>query len=170
MSLDIVDRIGFCVVDRFQDAEHGLIGAAVQRAFQGADRRGDRRVHVGKRRRDDPRSESGSIEFVIGMQDQRDIESALGSRRRRSCHSACSRKFAACDSERSGSTTVLPFADAIIGGHNHGDLGSQPDGFVDVGVVIVVSSSRDRRRTARKPRCAARPWAERDGARCAADR
>ncbi len=31
----------------------------------------------------------------------------------------------------------LPFADAVVVGHDHGNLGSQADGLVDVGVVIV---------------------------------
>ncbi len=33
---------------------------------------------------------------------------------------------------------ILAFADTVVGRNNHGDLGSEPDRFVDVGVVIVL--------------------------------
>ena len=48
---------------------------------------------------------------------------------------------------------ILPFANAVIGRDNHGNLGSQPDGLADVGVVIVFLVIRIVKRQGRN-RCA----------------
>ena len=71
------------------------------------------------------------------MQDQRDIERALGGRRRLVPFN-CQRKLAAWESEAVGFDDRLAFANAVVGGDDHGDLRSQADRFANVGVVIVV--------------------------------
>ena len=61
-----------------KNMKHGLVGAAVQRPFQGADGCGHGGMHIGKRGRHHPGSEGGRVEFVVGVQDEGDIERALG--------------------------------------------------------------------------------------------
>ena len=67
---------GFGAVDRTdrgEHLEHLLVGAAVERALQGADRRSDRGVHVRARTRYDARRESGCVVLVFGIQVERRV-------------------------------------------------------------------------------------------------
>ena len=57
-----------------QNFDHVLIGAAVQRAFQRADGRGDRRIDIRERGGRHARSEGGCVQLVIGVQDQSHVE------------------------------------------------------------------------------------------------
>ena len=60
------------------DHQHDLlVGAAVERALQGADGRDDRRVQVGQRGGGHARGERGGVELVVGVQDERDVEGLL---------------------------------------------------------------------------------------------
>ena len=77
-ALDVIHRIDSGLVDGLKDMKHGLVGAAMQRPFQGANRRGHGGMHIGKRGRHHPGSEGGGVEFVVGVQDEGDIEGALG--------------------------------------------------------------------------------------------
>ena len=65
-----------------RNVEDGLVRAAVQRPFQRADGRGHGRMHIRKRGGDNPGSECGSVEFMVGMQDEGDIQGAFGCLRR----------------------------------------------------------------------------------------
>jgi hypothetical protein len=57
--------------------DHVLVRAAVQRTFQRADGRGDRRIDVRQRGRRHARGESGSVELVVGVQGQGHVEGVL---------------------------------------------------------------------------------------------
>ena len=64
------------LADLLQHHHDRLVGAAVQRALERPDRPGDRGVEVGESRGDDPRGEGGGIETVLGVEDERDLETA----------------------------------------------------------------------------------------------
>ncbi len=72
-GLDTAADIGLGVVGgvvALLDLEGDLIGAAVFRAAEGADRAGDRGIEVRTRAGDDPGGEGGGVEFVLGVEDQ----------------------------------------------------------------------------------------------------
>jgi len=53
------------------DERHGcLVGTAMQRAAQGADGRGHRRIKIGQGSRAHPGGKRGSVELVLGVEDQ----------------------------------------------------------------------------------------------------
>ncbi|CVN60105.1 Uncharacterised protein [Streptococcus pneumoniae] len=60
--------------DLVEGVHHGLVGAAVQRALERADRTGHGRVQVGERRGDHARGEGRGVERVLGVQHHRDAE------------------------------------------------------------------------------------------------
>ena len=60
--------------DFLQHVDDALIRATVQRAFQGANGRGDGRVEVAQGGNRDAGAESRGVHPVIGMQDKGDIE------------------------------------------------------------------------------------------------
>ena len=64
------------VAEALDDLDGDLVGAAVFITAQRADRPGDRGVHIRAGAGDDPRGEGGGIEFVLGVQHQRDIQRA----------------------------------------------------------------------------------------------
>ena len=76
--LDVLDWIGALGLDGVEQAHRGLVGAAVERTTERADGAGDGGVNVGERGGDDARSEGAGVEFVIGVQDQRDVEGSGG--------------------------------------------------------------------------------------------
>ena len=59
--------------DLEQVFDHALVGAAVKRTLQCADRRYDRRIHVGQCRGCHARRKRRSIQLVVGMKDERYI-------------------------------------------------------------------------------------------------
>ncbi len=120
-----------------QNAKDRLVGAAVQRPFQRADGRGHGRMHIRKRRGDNPGRECGSVEFVVGVQDESDIERAFGGFGRLGAIQQ-QQKIGRVRKRRIGIDHLLPFSQAVVGRHDHGDLRSQAEGFVQVGVVIVL--------------------------------
>src|SRR5579863_287659 len=78
---DIGDGVCLFAVHGFEDAKNGFFRSAVQRSLQSTDRRSYGRVHVRKRGGSYAGRECGSIEFMIGVKDQGNIERAFGSRR-----------------------------------------------------------------------------------------
>ena len=75
--------------DFLEHFHHGFVGPAVQRTLERADRRGDRRVHVGKRRGDDAGGERRGVVFVLGVQNERHVHrlgQPLGGRLSNSIH------------------------------------------------------------------------------------
>ena len=64
-------------VEGEQQLDHVFIRAAVQRTFQRADGGGDRRINIGKRGGRDARGEGGGVQFMLGVQHQRDVEGPL---------------------------------------------------------------------------------------------
>ena len=74
---------------------------------------------------------------MIRMQDEGDIQGALGSCGR--LGSVQHQQKVCRVGERSVRLDhILPFADAIVRSHNHGNLRSQADGFVHIGFTVVV--------------------------------
>ena len=60
--------------DRLEPAHDLLVGPAVQRAAERAERRDHGRVHVGQRGRADPGRERGRVHGVVGVQHQAGVE------------------------------------------------------------------------------------------------
>ena len=60
--------------DLVEDVHDGLVGSAVQRALERADRAGHGGVQVGQGRGDHPRGEGARVEGVLRVQDHRDVE------------------------------------------------------------------------------------------------
>ncbi len=68
---------GFVRRGKLLDQLHGgFVGAAVQRAAQRADAAGDSGIKVRQRGRDGPRGKSGSVELMLGVENQRSIDGA----------------------------------------------------------------------------------------------
>ena len=64
----------FFVADFLQHVDHSFVRAAVQRALQRADGRGNRRVEVAQRRNSHARAEGRCIHAVLGVKHERQIE------------------------------------------------------------------------------------------------
>ena len=79
-------------------------------------------MHVAERGSNDPGSKGRCIQFVIGVQDESDIERALRCGDWEISPFNWYRKFAACDRVRSGSTNWPALANAIVGGNCVSDL------------------------------------------------
>ena len=60
--------------DFLEHVDDAFVGAAVQRAFQRADGRGDGGIKIGQRRDGDARAEGRGVHAVIGVQDKRHVE------------------------------------------------------------------------------------------------
>ena len=135
-SFDVFDWVGAVAIDGNQDMKDCFIGATVERAFQGADGRRDGRVHIGEGGGGDAGGEGRGVQFVIGMEDKSDIERTFRSRRR-SLAVEHQEEVGGVGKRAVGLDNVLAFADAIVGGDDHGDLRGQADCLVDVGIVIV---------------------------------
>ena len=61
-----------------QQPHHALVGAAVQRALERADGAGNGGVDVGEGGGDDAGGKGGGVQFVVGVQNERDIEGLGG--------------------------------------------------------------------------------------------
>ena len=59
---------------RQEHVHHLLVRAAVQPALQRPDGADDGRVQIGLRRADDAGGKGGGIEFMLGIQDERNVE------------------------------------------------------------------------------------------------
>ncbi len=137
---DVLDGILAGLVDGVEEAHGGLVGSAVQRAFEGADGSGDGGVDVGKGGGDDARGEGAGVELVVGVEDEGDVEGAdrgvgglLAVEHPEEVGGVGERGVGVDDG--------LAFADAIEDGDDHGDLRGEAVGFADVGVVRVVGFS-----------------------------
>ena len=135
-----VGEIGFHfgdgVVGRFRFEQHlddCFIGAAVERAFEGTDSRGNGGVDVGKSGGGDAGGEGGGVQLVIGMEDEGDIEDAL--------HDLVGLLAGERIDEVGGVTEGriarhdrLAIAQLVEGGDESGDARHELDGFGDIGV------------------------------------
>ena len=74
---------------------------------------------------------------MVGVQDQRYIQSAL-SGLRRSLPIEQQQEIGGVRKRAVRLDNILPFAQPVIRRYQHRDLRSQPNGFADVGVVIVI--------------------------------
>ena len=77
LALELALDEGLDLVHRADLVEHDhdfLVGAAVQRAFEGSDGGRHRAVHVAERGDGDATCESRGVEAVIGVQDQADVQ------------------------------------------------------------------------------------------------
>src|SRR5580692_5968982 len=81
-SFDMLDWIGAGAVNRFQDVEHSFVGASMQGPLEASDGRGGSGMHVGKRGRCDPGGERGCVEFVVSVQNERNVQRAFRGLRR----------------------------------------------------------------------------------------
>ena len=75
---DVFDGVGSGFVDGVEEAHGGLVGSAVEWAFEGADGSGDGGVDVGEGGCDDARGEGAGVELVVGVEDECDVKSASG--------------------------------------------------------------------------------------------
>ncbi len=113
---------------------HGLVGAAVQRALQRADGAGDGGVDVGEGGCDDACGEGGGVQFVVGVQDEGDVESFF---------SRGGGLFAVQHPEEVGRVREglirrdhrLALANAVEEGDEHGDLRGEPVALAHIGLV-----------------------------------
>ena len=121
------------VVVALLDLEGHLVGAAVLRAAQRADRAGDAGVHVRAGAGDDPRGEGRGVELVLGVQDERGVHGAHPGGRRRPPCSRCR------NARRSESSSV-----------------STCDALAVVAEVVPVARASSRRRPPAGRRCRAR--------------
>ena len=88
----------FAFIDRIQQVHRRLVRPAMQRSLQRPDRPCDRRMQVRQRRRNHARRERACVQFMVRMQDQRDVERLASPCLKASRRSASTEKFAACDS------------------------------------------------------------------------
>ena len=75
--LDLADELADVVValaDLLEHLQHGLVGAAVQRAPQRVDAAGDRGEQVGLRRADQPHRRRRTVLLVVGVQDEQHVQ------------------------------------------------------------------------------------------------
>ncbi|MPM32091.1 hypothetical protein SDC9_78650 [bioreactor metagenome] len=80
LGLDLLEVVlggDALVPDRREHLQHGLVGAAVQRAGQGVHAGGDRDVEVGLRGADQPDGRGGAVLLVVGVQHEQGVQ-ALG--------------------------------------------------------------------------------------------
>ncbi len=141
--------------------EHGLVGAAVQRARERVDARRDRREHVGAGRADEAHGRGRGVLLVVGVQDQQLVE-RLDEHR---VHLVIFGHVAEVEAQE-----VLDEAELVLGveerladrllvrvGGEHGQLGQQADGvdldeLFDRGVERALVVGRHRLEAAREHR------------------
>src|ERR1700736_1667885 len=75
---DVFDRVGAGFFDGIEEAHGGLVGSAVKGAFEGTDGSGDGGVDVGEGGGDNAGGEGAGVEFVVGVEDESDVEGAGG--------------------------------------------------------------------------------------------
>src|ERR1019366_1377703 len=108
----------------------------MQRAFQGTDGGRDGRVHVAERSCDHASREGGGIQFVVGVQDESDIQRSL----RRSTRNLAIQLVQKVSGMRKAAVRLddmLPFANAVVGGDDVGDLRGQANGLANIGLGVV---------------------------------
>src|SRR6185312_15216760 len=117
----VLHRIGASFCNAFQNSERSLIGAAVQGPFEGADGRRNGGMHVRQGGRGDPGGKGGGIQFVVGVQDEGDVEGAFGGGRRL-LPGQHQEEIGGVRERRVRFNHRVAFADAIVGGADHGYL------------------------------------------------
>ena len=140
-SLYVFDRIGSILIDIHQNLEHRLVGAPVQRPFQRANRRSHCRVHIGQSRRSHARRECRSIQFVVSMQNERDVKGPLG----RCGWSGAIQHVQEIRCVRHRTIRLddlLSLPHPVVIRHQHRDLCGQPDRLVHVRFMIVAIKFR----------------------------
>ena len=135
--LHVFDGVGAGLVDGVEQAHHGFIGAAVQRALERADGAGDGGVNVGEGGGDDAGGEGGGVQFVVGVQDEGDVESAGGGLGGLFAVEH-PQEVAGVGEGAVGRNDFEALADAVVDGDDHGDLRGEVVGLAHVGVVRVV--------------------------------
>ena len=127
-----VDAVGVAdLVEHFHDL---FVGAAVEGALEGADGGDDGGVHVSQRGGGDAGGEGGSVELVIGVEDEGLVEGAdaegIGD-------GAAEHVEEVAGEGEVGAwwDGVAVVADAVVGGDGGGDLALDADGFAGVGGV-----------------------------------
>ena len=149
--------------DLVEDVHDRLVGAAVQRPLERADRADDRRVQVGHRARDHAGGEGRRVEGVLGVQDHRHVE---GVRDDRVGHVAerhpeevlrVVEVFARVDDAQ-------PVAAALVVGDHRRQLREQAPRLREVRLARSCRTRRIRMPRPARPRCGSRP----SGARPAA--
>src|SRR3974377_1713605 len=135
-DLYVFHSVGAGRVDGLQDAEDRLVGATMQGTLERPNRGGDGRVHVAESRGDHAGSEGGSVELVIGVQDESNVKRARGG-------GAGNLSVELIEEVRGvGERAIrfdqsLAFADAVEGSHDVSDLRSQANGLAQVGLGLV---------------------------------
>src|SRR5580704_5818180 len=110
----------------------------MQRTFQTTNGGDDGGVHIRKRGCSDAGGEGRSVKLVVGVKNECDVKSAFGGRRGLGAIQH-QKKVGGVRQRRVGLYDRLPFSDAIVRGHDHGNLGGQANRLADVGVVVVLS-------------------------------
>ncbi len=137
MSFDVFDGVGAGLVDGVEQAHHAFIGAAVERALERADGAGNGGVNVGEGGGDDAGGEGGGVQFVVGVEDEGDVEGAGGGFRGLDAVEH-PEKIAGVVERAVGGDDFKAFAEAVVDGHDHGDLRGEVVGLAHIGVVGVV--------------------------------
>ena len=75
----ILHRVGALLVDGKEHLHDRLVGSPMQRPLERPDGAGNRRVNVGEGRCDHARGKGRSVQLMIGVQDEGDIQ-GLGGR------------------------------------------------------------------------------------------
>ena len=133
----VLDWVGARFFDGVEEAHGGLVGSAVEWAFEGADGSGDGGVDVGEGGGDDARGEGAGVELVVGVEDEGDVEGAGGGGGgllavEHPEEVGCVRESVV------GVDDGFDLADAVEDGDDHGDLRGEAVGLADVGVVRAV--------------------------------
>ena len=141
---DVLDWVGAGLVDGVEEAHGGLVGAAVQWAFECADGSGDGGVDVGECGGDDAGGEGAGVELVVGVEDECDVEGA-GRGVGGLLAVEHPEEVGGVGERWVGLDDGLAFADAVEDGDDHGDLRGEAEGLADVGFVGAVGFCRRRR-------------------------
>ena len=122
----------FDAANLHQVLDDAFVGAAVQRAFERADGRDNRRIHVRQRRRRHPRRERRSVQFMVGVQDEGHVH-----RSRRHVVRLCAvqrvKKVAGNRQVRARRDRLQSVAYALKGGNDDRESRRQANGFAQVG-------------------------------------
>ena len=153
-----VDALGARVLSELeQHLHHFGVGAAVQRPFERADPRHDRRVHVGERRGRDPRRERRRVQLVIRVQDQRDVHRADRRSGSAAARSAGRESWPRVPSPDPAAIDAAALLHAAPGGDQAGDLRGEPNRLAIGRLLRVVARIRIVVTRAPTSACAARP-------------
>jgi len=124
-----------------EHVEHILVGAAMQRARQGADRRGHHRIGVGEGAGGDPGAERTGVETVFGVENQAGIKDA-GRQGVRFPLGEHVEKIGAIGQIIAGLNRILAFANQLKSRHHGGNLGDQPNHRIDDVLRVVEGATR----------------------------